>query len=110
VSATGIAVDSTGTTAVGTTDEIEGQVLEVEIDPTAADFSFQITVNGTAILDSAKSPPGTSPYTYTVDGAEDAAFFRGNTGATVYIEVTSASSTGGATTDVTSTHVSRDGR
>jgi|APHM01.1.fsa_nt_gi hypothetical protein len=110
LSATGVAVDATGTTAIGTTDEIEGQVIEATINGTAADFEFQILIDDTTIFDSPQSPPGTSPYTFSVDGAEDAAFFRGDSGVTVYIEVTSASATGGATADVSTTHTSRDQR
>lgn len=99
VSADGVAVDSTGTTTVGSPNEIEGEVQEVTVTPTAADFSFQILLNGTGVFDTPQSPSAAAEETFRVDPAEDAAFFRGSS-PTVEIEVTSASGTGGATTDV----------
>lgn len=99
VSASGVAVDATGTTTVGSPDEIEGEVQEVTVTPTAADFSFQILLNGTAVFDSPQSPDAAAEQTFRVDPAEDAAFYRGSS-PTVEIEVTSASATGGATADV----------
>lgn len=99
VSAAGVAADATGTTTVGSPNEIEGEVQEVTVTPTAADFSFQILLNGTAVFDSPQSPDAAEAQTFAVNPAEDAAFFRGSS-PTVEIEVTSASGTGGATTDV----------
>jgi len=99
VAAAGVAVDATGTTTIGTPDEIEGEVQSVTVTPTAADFSFQVLVNGTSVFSSAQSPSAAAEETFHVNPAEDAAFFRGES-PTVEIEVTSASATGGATTDV----------
>jgi hypothetical protein len=101
-SAAGVAVDATGTTAVGTADTLEGQVLEVVVDPSAADFQFQVTVDGSPIFQSAQSPSAAEAETFTPSGAVDAAYYHGSA-ADIAFEVTAASATGGATADVTVT-------
>lgn len=108
-SSTGVAVDSTGTTTLGTTDNIEGHVLLITVNPTAADFSFNVNVDGTPVFKSAQSPSNTDEATYQVAPDVDAAFFRGS-GAQIVFEVTSASATGGATADVDADVRSEDAR
>lgn len=107
---TGIAVDSTGTTTLGTTDEIEGVLEYVTVTATAADFNFNINVDGNAVFASAQSPSGTTEERFNVADEVDEAFFRGDAGVDIVFEVTSASGTGGATADVTASVESEEQR
>lgn len=92
-----IPVDATGTTALGTVEEDEGEVLEVRVNATAADFDFNVNADGVALFSAAQSPGGTSEETFTPD--TDAATFE-NGGPALDFEVLTASGTAGATADV----------
>jgi len=96
----GVAVDATGTTALGTTDEIEGVAELVTVIPTAADFEFNINVDGVAVFPTPQSPSAAAKETFEIPSEADGAFFRGDVGVDIVFEVTSASATGGATADV----------
>jgi hypothetical protein len=99
VSGTDLAVDSTGTTSLGSLSGDRIAIEDVVVNATAADFSFQVTVGGTALFDGAVSPSGTSEESFTPSNTDGV--FVGNEDEDVVFEVTSASTTGGATTDAT---------
>lgn len=97
VESTGVAVDATGTTTIGTPEGVGGQVVAVYVDPTAADFSFNVTADGVAIFGSSQSPASTDEEAFAPPAADGE--FQGDAPDLVF-EVTSASGTGGATADV----------
>lgn len=101
---TGVAVDATGTTTLGTVEGDRDQVQVVTVNGTAADFDFQVTVGDTAVFDTAQSPGSTNEETFQPDTAT----FTAAEDEDVVFEVTSASATGGATADVTVDVVSDD--
>ncbi|PSQ70915.1 MAG: hypothetical protein BRD38_04050 [Bacteroidetes bacterium QH_9_67_14] len=98
VSATGVAVDATGTTAVGTPEGRGGEIEEVRVNASAADFDFNVNADGNGIFSAVQSPSGTDEEVFRPDA--ELAEFDGDAPDIVF-EVTSASATGGATADVT---------
>lgn len=106
VSATGVAVDATGTTNLGTVDGDRDLTLEVRVNATAADFNFQVSVGGENVFSSAQSPSGTTEEAFYP--ALTLAAITSATDEDVVFEVTSVSGTGGATTDVDVDLVSDD--
>jgi hypothetical protein len=104
LSATGVAIDATGTTTVGDVEGDRTQVVAVEVTPTAADFDFNVNHDGSPIYDSAQSPAAAEAESF--GGQGDAIVVVGAT--TVEFEVTSASGTGGATADVNVTALGDD--
>jgi len=95
-SATGVAVDATGTTAIGTPEGRGGEVVTVYVDATQADFNFNVNANGVALFDAPQSPGSTDREAFEV--AIENGAFDGSAPDLVF-EVTSASATGGATAD-----------
>lgn len=98
VTGTGVAVDATGTTTLGTVDGDRTSVEEVRVNATATDFNFNVNVDGTAIFSANQSPSGTSEEVFYPD--EDLRITTDKQSEDVVFEVTSASGTGGATADV----------
>jgi hypothetical protein len=99
VESTGVAVGSTGTTTLGDVGGDRTTLYAVVVNPTDADFNFQINTDGDTAFTSAQSPGGTNEETFVPDGT--AAVVYGASDSTVEFEVTSASSNGSATADVT---------
>lgn len=99
VSATGVAVDATGTTAVGTVEGDRVKVFAVTVDPTAADFDFNLNVDGEPVFAADQSPAAAEAETFETE--DEAAITYLAVGTDIVFEVTSASATGGATADVT---------
>jgi hypothetical protein len=97
VSATGVAIDATGTTAIGTPDGRGGKVVTVYVNATQTDFNFNVNADGVALFDTAQSPGSTTREAFEVSTGNAA--FDGDAPDLVF-EVTSASATGGATADV----------
>lgn len=98
LSQTGVAVDATGTTTLGTVGGDRDTVVVVTVTPTAADFDFNVTLGGETVFSAAQSPAAAEEEPFDPDA--DAAVRIDATDADVAIEVTSASATGGATADV----------
>lgn len=98
VSQTGVAVDGTGTTTLGDPQGRQGEVREVRVDATDANFQFNVNAGGEAIFSSNQSPTGTDEEVFipTAELAE----FAGDSPELVF-EVISSSTAGGATADVT---------
>lgn len=99
VSTTGVAVDATGTTAVGTVEADRVKVFAVTVDPTAADFDFNLNVDGEPAFAADQSPAAAEAEGFTTD--DEAAITYLAVGTDIVFEVTSASGTGGATADIT---------
>ena len=99
VSATGVAVDATGTTTVGTVEGDRVKVFAVTVDATAADFDFNLNVDGEPAFAADQSPASTDAEVFETDDEEAVTYLA--VGTDIVFEVTSASSTGGATADVT---------
>jgi len=95
----GVAIDATGTTDIGTPDGFRGEVVSVAVDADAADFNFNVNADGSALFSSNQSPSGTSEETFTPDQNEN---FEGDAPDLVF-DVTAASATAGATATVTVT-------
>jgi len=104
--ADGVAVDSTGTTTLGSVDGDRDTTVEVVVNATATDFNFQAYVGGESLFDSAQSPSGTAAESFTPSG--DANAVTGAGSKDVVFEVTSASASGGANADVDVNVVSED--
>lgn len=98
VEQTGVAIDSTGSTTIGSPSTIGGDVIVVEVNADQADFDFNIELDGTDIFNSEQSPTGTTLERFYPD--PQLAEFDG-TDPTLEIDVSDASSTGAATADVT---------
>jgi len=98
-SATGVPIDATGTTDIGNVGGDRVTVESVTVTPTQADFDFTVRIDGEAVFDAAQSPGGTAEETFSPSASLDT--IVGATESVLSIEVTSASGTGGATTDVT---------
>lgn len=98
VELSGAAIDSTGVTSFQELAGGRARVVSVRIDPTAADVSFNVNLDGGAVFTAPQSPSAASPETFKPDDAE------ADSGAVSLVdlgfEVTSASATGGATADV----------
>lgn len=96
--ATGVAIDATGTTTVGTPSGYGGEIRAVRVNADAADFDFNIEADGTDIFTAEQSPSGTNEETFVPN--QELSEFEGDAPDLV-IDVSSASATGGATATVT---------
>ena len=98
VEQTGIAVDSTGQTNIGTVGGDRTTVYEVTVTPDAADFDFNVTVDGETVFENAQSPDAAAEESFDPDGDGEFVVKAGD--GDVVFDVSSASATGGATADV----------
>lgn len=97
VHTTGAAIDSTTSTEVGEVVAGEVVIKDVWIDPTQSDFEFNIELGGTDVFGSEQTVDDTNEDSYQPDQNTRV----GGYGTTeVAIDVSDASSTGSATTDV----------
>jgi len=94
----GAAVDSTGSTRIQEIIGSEVEIVDVRVTATAADFNFQITVNGSNVYGTAQSPTGTTEQSFFPTGQN--AYWANINSAIVAFDVTSASGTTGATATV----------
>lgn len=100
IAASGLAVDAAATVTVGSLEVgRRGEVTNVSVTPTAADFDFNIEYDGTDLFSAEQSPAAASQEDFTPDQNAD---FDGEV-PEFSIDVSSASGTGGATADVTLT-------
>lgn len=96
VEARGVAIDSTGTTDIGTIVSDEAEIKEIRVESTAQDFDFNVEHNGNDTFGGEQSPTAAEE-TFVPDqntrsgGVGDATFV---------LDVSSASASGGATADV----------
>lgn len=101
-----VAIDATGTTTLGTVEGDRDQALVVTVNADAADFDFNIEVGGSDLFSAEQSPGGTTEESFTPDTAK--AVVESAVDEDVVIDVSSASSTGSATADVTASFVSEN--
>lgn len=99
LSATGVAVDATGTTTLGSVDGDRDIVVTVTVNPTAADFDFTVNADGDEVFTVTQSPADTSEASYNPDDEDNVVV--DSTPTDIVFEVTDPSATGGATADVT---------
>lgn len=99
VEETGVAVDSTGDTTVGSVGDDRTTITGITVDADVSDFQFQIRVDGEGVFDAAKQHGGTGAEDFAVEA--DGAVTVGAGPATAVIDVTNQSGTNNATADVT---------
>lgn len=97
VHATAVAIDSTGTTDIGSLVTDQATIKEVYVDSTQQDFDFNVEANGNDIFGSEQSPSAAEEsfqpdQNQRVGGTDDLE---------LAFAVSSASATGSATADVT---------